>query len=244
MGPQEETYGEDPYLVAHRRCGDPRISRGPPIWDRAHVMATTKHFAVHGQPEWGTNVAPGNYSERVVREYFLKPFDFAVKEAGCATVMASYNEVDGIPSHSNKHFLQGILRQEWGFKGLVVSDYFGITELIRIHHVAVTNERPREWPWTQAWNWNCRSPTLSDLPDQVTREDPGATIDRAVRASCARSSGWAVRRPICGPANAEKIANSPEHRELALKAAHEAIILLKNQNNFCRWKRPGTNASR
>ena len=104
------------------------------------MMATAKHFAAHGQPEGGTNVGPGNFSERVVREYFLKPFEAAVKQGHVETVMASYNEIDGIPSHSNKHLLDDILRHEWGFDGMVVSDYFGIDDLIRVHHVVATNE--------------------------------------------------------------------------------------------------------
>src|SRR6266851_4670248 len=140
-GRTEETYGEDPYLVS--RIGVAAIQglqgSGPGI-DKSHVMATAKHFAVHGQPEGGTNVAPGNYSERVVREYFLKPFEAAVKEGHVQNVMASYNEIDGIPSHSNKHLLDDILRQEWGFKGVLVSDYFGIAELIRVHHVAESTD--------------------------------------------------------------------------------------------------------
>ena len=140
-GRTEETYGEDPYLVSH--IGLAAImgfqGNGAAI-DKAHVMATAKHFAVHGQPEAGTNVAPGNYSERVVREYFLKPFEVAVKEGHIRTVMPSYNEMDGIPSHSNKYFLDDILRQEWGFQGAVVSDYFGITELKTIHHIVGDNE--------------------------------------------------------------------------------------------------------
>src|SRR6266568_7731069 len=129
-GRTEETYGEDPYLVSHIGVAAIRGLQGNgPSIDKAHVIATAKHFAVHGQPEGGTNVGPGNYSERVIREYFLKPFEAAVKEGHVQTVMASYNEIDGIPSHSNKHLLDDILRHEWGFDGLLVSDYFGITEL-------------------------------------------------------------------------------------------------------------------
>ena len=140
-GRTEETYGEDPFLVSRMGVAAIRGLQGTgPLVDKTHVMATAKHFAVHGQPEGGTNVAPGNYSERIVREQFLKPFEAAVKEGHVQTVMASYNEIDGIPSHSNKRLLDGILRQEWGFPGLVVSDYFGITELRKIHHVVDTNE--------------------------------------------------------------------------------------------------------
>src|SRR5277367_3043114 len=110
-GRTEETYGEDPYLVTRIGVAAIQGFQGVgPFIDRNHVMATAKHFAVHGQPEGGTNVAPGNYSERVVREYFLRPFYYAVTQAGVQSVMASYNEVDGIPSHSNRHLLTDILR--------------------------------------------------------------------------------------------------------------------------------------
>ena len=138
-GRTEETYGEDPYLVSRIGLAAILGLQGTGPLDGSHVMATAKHFAVHGQPEGGTNVAPGNYSERVVREYFLKPFETAVKDGHVQTVMASYNEIDGIPSHSNKHLLDDILRHEWGFDGLIVSDYFGITDLVTLHHVVATN---------------------------------------------------------------------------------------------------------
>src|SRR5580700_9550016 len=140
-GRTEETYGEDPYLVTHVGLAAILGLQGnEPFLDKAHVMATAKHFAVHGQPEGGTNVAPGSYSERVVREYFLRPFEFAVKDGHVRSVMASYNEIDGIPSHSNKHLLDDILRHEWGFDGLLVSDYFGITDLKNLHHVVASND--------------------------------------------------------------------------------------------------------
>src|ERR1700686_2692999 len=140
-GRTEETYGEDPYLVS--RIGVAAIEgfQGTgPLIDKSHVLATAKHFAVHGQPEGGTNIGPANYSERTIREYWLKPFEAAVKEAHVATVMPSYNEIDGIPSHSNKHLLLDILRQEWGFQGLITSDYFGPTELRTIHHIVASQE--------------------------------------------------------------------------------------------------------
>jgi beta-glucosidase len=115
-GRTEETYGEDPYLVS--RMGVAAITglQGDEfLIDRHHVMATAKHFAVHGQPEGGTNTAPGNYSERIIRENFLVPFQAAVQEAHVGSVMASYNEIDGIPSHINHWLLDRVLRQEWGF---------------------------------------------------------------------------------------------------------------------------------
>jgi beta-glucosidase len=235
-GRTEETYGEDPYLVS--RIGVAAIKgfqgAGPSI-DKAHVLATAKHFAVHGQPEGGTNVAPGNYSERVIREYWLKPFEAAVKEAHVHSFMASYNEIDGIPSHSNKHLLVDILRHEWGFNGVLVSDYFGVMELIRVHHIVGTKEAAAklaldsgvdvELPFPEAF------PTLVEQVKQgkVAQE----TIDRAVTNHLrAKFLTGLFDDPYVDPAYAEKITNSPEHQKLALQAARETLILLKNQNNL------------
>ena len=135
----EETYGEDTFLVtrmgvaAVRGFQGRRAPNGP--IDAEHVLATAKHFTAHGTPEGGRNTAPGNYSPRVVREVFLPPFEAAVRQANIETVMASYNELDGVPSHANRWLLRDLLRGEWSFPGLVVSDYFGVAELERKHHV-------------------------------------------------------------------------------------------------------------
>ena len=97
-GRTEETYGEDPYLASRIGVAAVKGFQGTgPFIDKSHVIATAKHFAVHGQPEGGANVGPGNYSERIIREYFLKPFEAAVKEGNIQSVMASYNEIDGVP---------------------------------------------------------------------------------------------------------------------------------------------------
>ncbi len=235
-GRTEETYGEDPYLVSHIGLAAVQGLQGVgPGVDNSHVMSTAKHFAVHGQPEGGTNIAPGNYSERVIREYFLKPFETVVKYGPVQSVMASFNEIDGIPSHSNKHLLDDILRQEWGFQGVVVSDYFGITDLNTIHHVVANNQDAAklalesgvdiELPFARAF---------PSLIDQVKSGNVSEFyVDRAVtRLLREKFLLGLFENPYVDPDNAVKIANSPEHQQLALKAAHEAIILLKNQGNF------------
>lgn len=235
-GRTEETYGEDPYLVS--RIGVAAIEGfqgdGPYV-DKAHVMATAKHFAVHGQPESGTNVAPGNYSERVVREYFLKPFEAAVKEAHVDTVMASYNEIDGIPSHSNRHLLTDILRQEWGFRGVVVSDYFGITELIRVHHVAVNKEVAARMALDAGVDIELPFPDA--YPGLVQQVHDGTASEAAVtRAAASVLRGKFLLGlfddPYVDPGDAEKLTNNGEHQKLSLQAARETIVLLKNQNNL------------
>ena len=235
-GRTEETYGEDPYLVTHIGLAAIRGFQGDGATiDKSHVMATAKHFAVHGQPEGGTNVSTGNYSERVVREYFLKPFEAAVKQGHVQTLMASYNEIDGIPAHSNKHLLDDILRHEWGFDGLVVSDYFGIAELQRVHHVVADNVAGAklslesgvdiELPFADAF------PSLREQVQQGKVSQ--AMVDRAAgRVLRTKFVAGLFDDPFVDPSYAEKITNSPEHQKLALQAAHESIVLLKNQNNL------------
>jgi len=235
-GRTEETYGEDPYLVS--RIGVAAIEglqgSGPGI-DKSHVMATAKHFAVHGQPEGGTNVAPGNYSERVIREYFLKPFEAAVTEAHVRSVMPSYNEIDGIPSHSNRHLLEDVLRREWGFTGVVVSDYFGPTELRTIHHVAASNEAAAKMAIESGVDVELPFPTTyPTLLDQIHQGKVSETsVDRAVaRLLQMKFQLGLFDDPYVNPDAAEKITNNAAHQQLALKAAREAIILLKNQDNL------------
>jgi beta-glucosidase len=234
-GRTEETYGEDPYLVSRIGLAAILGLQGTGAIDRSHVMATAKHFAAHGQPEGGTNVAPGNYSERVIREYFLKPFETAVKDGHVQSVMASYNEIDGIPSHSNKHLLDDILRHEWGFDGVIVSDYFGITDLVTLHHVVATNAEAGkkaleagveiELPFEAAY------PSLVDQVHQGRVSE--SSIDRAVaHLLWAKFEAGLFENPYVDPDYAEKLVNNAEHQQLALQAAHEAIILLKNQNNL------------
>jgi beta-glucosidase len=235
-GRTEETYGEDPYLVS--RIGVAAIEgfQGTgPLIDKAHVLATAKHFAVHSQPEGGTNVAPGNYSERVIREYFFKPFKAAVEEAHVASIMPSYNEIDGIPSHSNGPLLIGVLRQEWGFDGVVVSDYFGIAELMRVHHVVATKEAAAKLALESGVDIELPFPdAYQTLPQQVKEGKVAeAEVDRAV-ANVLREKFRAglFDDPYVDPDYAVKITNDADHQKLALQAARETITLLKNQDHL------------
>ena len=133
-GRVEETFGEDPYLVSRMGIAAVRGLQGDGCFkNKKRVIATLKHFAAHGQPESGSNCGPGNFSERLLRDTFLYPFRETIQKANALSVMPSYNEIDGVPSHANTWLLQDVLRKEWGFRGVIVSDYFAITEL---------NERP------------------------------------------------------------------------------------------------------
>lgn len=235
-GRTEETYGEDPYLVARMGVAAINGLQGTNWWiDRHHVMATMKHFAAHGQPESGTNTAPVNLSERELRETFLVPFQAAVQEAHVGSVMASYNEIDGIPNHINSWLLDKVLRQEWGFRGYVTSDGGGLQMLVETHHVAADFAQAAREALAAGVDYDLSDGSVyATLLDQVRDgKIPEAELDQAVmRVLEAKFRLGLFENPYVDPDYAQKITNSPEHQQLALKAAQKAIVLLKNDKNL------------
>ena len=235
-GRTEETYGEDPYLASRIGVAAVKGFQGTgPYIDKSHVIATAKHFAVHGQPEGGANVGPGNYSERIIREFFLKPFEAAVKEGNIQSVMASYNEIDGVPSHGNKFLLDNILRQEWGFNGIVVSDYFGIRQLRSKHFVVGTGEEAAKLALESGVDIELPYIEVNHLLlDQVKQGMVSeAYVDRAAaRILRSKFITGLFDDPFVDPDAAEKITNSGKHQQLALEAARKSIILLKNEGSL------------
>jgi beta-glucosidase len=233
----EETYGEDPYLVT--RMGVAAVygfqGRRPvdaPI-DAQHVIATAKHFSGHGQPEGGRNTAPGNYSAHVLREVFFPPFEAAVREANVASVMASYNEVDGIPSHANRWLLRDLLRGEWGFSGMVVSDYFGVAELDRKHHVVEDLRAAGRKAIEAGVDLELPEPEgFATLADDVgAGRVPMATVDQAVaRVLRAKFLVGLFEHPYVD-APAPEVERAAD-RALARRAGEEALVLLKNEGGL------------
>jgi beta-glucosidase len=227
----EETYGEDPYLVSTLGVAAVHGFQGPTLpLAKDRVFATLKHMTGHGQPESGTNVGPANISERILREVFFPPFKAAVA-ANAQAVMASYNEIDGVPSHVNRWLLQDILREEMGFKGAVVSDYFAIKELVDVHHTTTD-------PVAAAVR-SLKAGVSSDLPNGdsfallpkalADGRIQQADIDRAV-ADMLRLKFLAglFEQPYADAKYAEKITGNAEARALALEAARKSVVLLKN----------------
>jgi beta-glucosidase len=235
-GRTEETYGEDPFLASRMGVSAIEGLQGPLfLIDRHHVLASAKHFAAHGQPESGTNTAPANYSERILRESFLVPFEAAVKEGRVGSVMASYNEIDGIPSHVNPWLLDRVLRQEWGFRGYVTSDGNGLQMLVEVHKVAADKAAAARSALAAGVDYDLSDGSVyGTLLDQAKQGlVPMAQIDRAVsRVLAVKFRLGLFENPYVDPAYAEKITNSPEHQKLALRAAQEAIVLLKNEHNL------------
>ena len=231
----EETYGEDPYLAARLGVAAVRGFQGNgPGFDSDHVVATAKHF-LHGQPEGGTNVAPSNYSERILREQLLYPFEAAVKEARIGSVMPSYNEIDGIPSHVNPWLLRQVLRKEWGFQGITVSDYFAVDQLVSLHHVAANPAQAAADALSAGVDVELPAPFgYPTLPETVgAGKVPMAKLDAAVgRVLTMKFQLGLFENPYVDPSIAETTANTEQHRRLARTAAERAIVLLKNDGNI------------
>jgi len=238
-GRVEETYGEDPYLVSRMGIAAVRGFQGDATFrDKKHIIATLKHLAGHGQPESGMNCAPANVSMRVLRETFLYPFKQALHQAGAISVMASYNELDGVPSHANTWLLRDVLRKEWGFRGYVVSDYFAIWELgyrpdTHGHFVAKDKKE------------SCALAVKAGVNIELPDPDCYLHLAELVRKRVLKESQldelvapmllWKFKLglfddPYVDPDEAARVVGCEAHRKLALEAAREAITLLKNEN--------------
>jgi beta-glucosidase len=230
----EETFGEDPYLAGELGVAAVEGLQGVGTKDKlpdGKVFATLKHLTGHGQPESGTNVGPANISERTLREYFFPPFEQVVKRTNVGAVMASYNEIDGVPSHGNKWLLGDVLRGEWAYKGLVVSDYFAIAEMISRHKVAANDE--------EAAMQALAAGVDSDLPNgasyqtltKLIREGKVAqsALDTAVRRMLRlKFSAGLFENPYADAKKARAITSNAEAVTLALRSAERSVVLLKN----------------
>jgi beta-glucosidase len=230
----EETFGEDPYLVGEMGVaaveglqGTAR-SRTP---GPGKVFATLKHMTGHGQPESGTNIGPAPVSERELRTNFLHPFEQVVRRTGISAVMPSYNEIDGIPSHANRWLLTDVLRGEWGFDGVVVSDYYAIEQMAQIHGIAAdpADAAPRalaagvdqDLPEGGAYRF---------LPQALQSGRVSlAQIDTAVRRVLdLKFRAGLFEHPYADAAEATRLTNDAQARALARRAAARSLVLLKN----------------
>jgi beta-glucosidase len=237
FGRADEMLGEDPYHVAH--MGVAAIfglqGRSQQI-DNNHLIACAKHFSGHGQPEGGTNLAPSNLSERILRENHFYPFEMAVKKANVRTVMASYNEIDGVPNHANQWLLTDVLRGEWGFTGYVISDYDAVNRMVYRQHASANQAEAGKRAINAGMDFECPSSwkdyCFRFLPALIkSGEVKEATLDSAVvRVLRNKFIMGLFEQPYIKQATAkEKADDKLKHRQIALAAAEKGMILLKNE---------------
>ncbi len=208
--------------------------------DKKHVIATLKHFVGHAEPESGQNCAPANVSMRVLRETFLFTFKEVLKHAGAISIMPSYNEVDGVPSHANNWLLRDVLRKEWGFKGYLVSDYYAIWELnyrpdTHGHFLAEDKKKACALAVKAGVNIELPDPDCYLHLEELVKK--GVLKEKELDELVAPMLYWKFvlglfDDPYVDPEIAAKVVGSEANRELALQAAHETITLLKNEGNL------------
>lgn len=240
-GRVEETFGEDPYLVSQIGIAAVRGFQGDGSFkDNKHIVATLKHFVGHGQPESGTNTGPVNLSERTMREVHFFPFKEIIQKAGALSVMPTYHEVDGVPVCANHYLLTDILRNEMGFKGFAVSDYFAIREMyarygINSHSVARDANHAAELAINAGVNMELPFPDCyKAIPDLLKQGRVSIeTIDKLVgEILYVKFRLGLFDNPYTDPKQAQEFAESEANRKLAKEAALQSIVLLKNKDGF------------
>lgn len=235
-GRMEETYGEDVYLVS--QIGMAAITGfqgGGVTVGKDHIISSPKHFAGYGQCEGGRNFAPTNIPERLFLEEILESFRQAVTKGHIWGIMPSHSEIDGVPCHSNEHLLTDILRKEWGFKGIVVSDYFDIQRLNILHHVAANDEEAALLALKAGVNleqpigacYETLKETLRNRPEFIKYLD-----ERVKEVLRVKFMLGLFENPYGDEQRAKSVSEDKTNKELALKTAEKAVILLKNENNI------------
>jgi beta-glucosidase len=233
-GRTEETYGEDPYLVSRLGVAATRGFQGERFsGDPERVLATAKHFAAHGQPEAGTNCGPANYAERSLREELFAPFEAVVRQAQIGSVMASYNEINGIPCHINRWLLHDLLREEWGFAGFVISDGWGVDDLYRLHFVAADAAEAAEKAFASGVDvelGHCfRHLETAVRSGRIAESALDVAVAKMLRV---KFQLGLFENPFVEEETAVAVTNCAAHKALALEAAHKAIVLLKNEGEL------------
>jgi beta-glucosidase len=235
-GRMEETYGEDPYLAAELGCAYVRGIQDTPSGERP-VIATAKHMVGHGVPEGGLNQAPAHIGWRELLDTFLFPFEAAVREAGIGSVMHAYDDLDGLPCAASRELLTTILRERWGFEGVVVADYLGIEHLLTLHELvadlsdaAVMTLRAgldMELPATAAYGAPLRAAVEDGRVDEALVD---LAVERVLRLKLRLGL---FEQPYARSDAADAAgAGAVREMELALEMARRSMVLLENDGTL------------
>ncbi len=233
-GRVEETYGEDPYLCGEIGLAAVRGFQGDTLpLKPGKVIATLKHFVADAESVNGTNTGPAQMGERQLREVHLRPFERIIRAVPMRSVMVTYNEIDGVPCAANPWLLKDVLREEWGFEGVVVSDYNSIQEMVSMHERAADKPAAAALALNAGVDVEMPDPqTYMYLKDKLASGD--VTIDRideAVgRVLLTKFEAGLFENPFVDARAAAGHVNTLQSRTLAVTAAERCPVLLKNAN--------------
>ncbi|HEX8141145.1 MAG TPA: glycoside hydrolase family 3 C-terminal domain-containing protein [Pyrinomonadaceae bacterium] len=238
-GRGQETYGEDPYLTSRLGVAFVRGMQGD---DPRYLktIATPKHYAVHSGPESERHTFDARALERDFRETYMAAFRAAIVEGKAGSIMCAYNSVNGEPVCASRRMMTDILRDEWGFGGYVVSDCDAVADIYKNHHFAKTEEEGVALAVKAGTDLTCGYEYRALIPAVKQGLISEAEIDRSVKRLLeARFRLGMFDPPEMVPFSRIPIEvnDSPAHRELALTAARESLVLLKNENNILPLKK-------
>lgn len=230
-GRTEETFGEDPYLVGQMAIAYVRGIQGTNDGGpETRAFATLKHYVGHSFSEGGRNHAPVRVGERELNDVFLLPFEMAVKLSGVGSVMPAYHDIDGEPSSSSVHYMKEVLRDRWGFNGIIVSDYEAVRFLTDHHAVAgdyaeATALALKAGMDQELPSYNCYRTGIPQALDRgiLAVEDVNAAVLNVLEA---KSRLGLFENPYADE-GAVKL-NTPEHKAVAREMACKSIVMLSN----------------
>ncbi|HEY9487327.1 MAG TPA: glycoside hydrolase family 3 N-terminal domain-containing protein [Chryseosolibacter sp.] len=227
----EETFGEDPILSATLGAAIVRGAGGGRVDQKYSVISTLKHFVAYGVPEGGHNGNATSIGPRDLQESFFPPFRRAIK-AGALSVMTSYNSIDGIPTTANPWLLRTVLRDEWKFRGFVVSDLGSIEGVSRNHHVAENVSSAAVAAMTAGVDADLGGEAFTNLIDAVRAgELSESVVDTAVsRILRLKFEMGLFENPYVDPQKAKESVRTQKHIDLARRAAQQSIVLLRNKD--------------
>ncbi len=232
LGRNMEGYSEDPYLCGRIATSIVRGAQGYSVAAKDKVVAVLCHYPGQSQPASGMERGAMEISERSLRETFLVPWVAGVKEAGALAVMATYPEIDDVPNHSSEKILTRILHEELGFQGLVLSEGNGFRTLV-YEGVAATQKEAGALALKAGVDVNVtyEAAYMKPLIENVEEGKVSmALVDRAVRRVLEQKFRLGLfDNPTVDAENAVRIVHAPAYQDLALRAAREGIVLLKNE---------------
>lgn len=230
-GRTQECYGEDPYLVSRLGVAFVKGLQGN---DKKYLklVATPKHYAANNE-EYRRHSGSSEVPEELLQEYYLPQFKACVVEGKAYSIMGAYNAVNGVPSCANPYLLEVLLRDEWGFKGFVVSDCGAIDDIFTQHHYVATGEEAAAVALKSGCDLNCGDTYKKYLKSAL---DKGLVTESDIDLSVGRLMRARFLLGMFDPADKvpysripKSVVDSPEHRQLARQAARESIVLLKNE---------------
>ena len=230
----EETFGEDPYLIAEMGLGLIKGFQGSGIDQKDRVISTLKHFAAYGVSEGGHNGGAVHVGERELMQAYMYPFKKAI-DNGALSVMTAYSSVDGIPSTAHKKLLTGLLREQWVFKGFVVSDLGSIEGIKNDHHAAATLEEAAALAMNAGVDVDLGGNGFDDAlfsafkAGEISEDRLDEAVENVLRL---KFEMGLFENPYVDEKLPAKVVRNPEHTALAKEVALEGITLLKNEGNL------------